>query len=132
MDLFVFNRLFPLLRVLSLYGVMAALLFSCGEGIRLFPFPVQESDQSTALRAVDSDRIQYEENVPRIEKDREKAGRDDSHFNRDLQSAFLARLGFTLSVATLRANGQAGIPAPRAFTSFQAASRLRGRAPPLS
>ena len=132
MDLFVLKRLFPLLRALSLYGVMAALLFSCGEGIRLFPFPVQESDQSTALRSVDSDRIQYEENVPRIEKDREKSGRGDNHFSGDQQSAFLARLGFSLSETTLRGNVQTGISARRAFTSFQAVSRLRGRAPPLS
>ena len=132
MDLSFLKNLHSLLRALSLYSVMAALLFSCGEGIRLFPFPVEETDQGTALRTVDGEGIQYEENVPRIEKDREKAGRVDSSVSRDLQSAFLARFGFTLSVATLRANGQAGISAPRAFTSFQAASRLRGRAPPLS
>ena len=132
MDLFVLKRLIPLLRDLSLYGVMAALLFSCGEGIRLFPFPVQASGQSTALGIVGGERIQYEESVPRIEKDRKRDGHGDSHFSRDQQSAFLARLGFSLSEATLPGNVQARISARRAFTSFQAVSRLRGRAPPLS
>jgi hypothetical protein len=50
--------------------VLAGLLFSCGEGIRLLPFPVATVTHNANLNSANT-RINYQKNVHRIEKNQE-------------------------------------------------------------
>lgn len=127
-----FTRLFYFVRALSLFCVMAALLFSCGEGIRLFPFPVQVSDQNTALGYSGGERIQYEENAPRIERSRENDENGDRSVGRDQHNAYIAGSGITFSGAASVTDTATDVTFRSVFDSLQIASRLHGRAPPRS
>jgi hypothetical protein len=50
------------------FGVLAGLLFSSGEGIRLFPFPPSATAQNEKSFLSDGKKSDYKENVFRFEK----------------------------------------------------------------
>jgi len=55
-----------ILRAVLLIGVLAGLLFSCGEGIRLFPFPPAEtSNQHSEWKSEAA--VGYQKNIHRLE-----------------------------------------------------------------
>jgi hypothetical protein len=58
----------PLFHALLYFGVLAGLLFSSGEGIRLFPFPSPASAQNEKSFLSDGKKSDYKENVFRFEK----------------------------------------------------------------
>ncbi|MDQ3798234.1 MAG: hypothetical protein M3384_02185 [Acidobacteriota bacterium] len=63
------------LRAVLLIGVLAGLLFSCGEGIRLFPFPPEtaaaaQNGHSGAWKS--GDRVGYQKNLHRFESGRQE------------------------------------------------------------
>lgn len=55
-------------RLVILFGVLAGLLFSCGEGIRLFPFPAAEIIGEKQSRLKDGEETGYQKNIHRFEK----------------------------------------------------------------
>lgn len=69
-------------RVIVLFGVLAGLLFSCGEGIRLFPFP-PEATPGKHSRWASGDAVGYQKNIHRFESQpenqRSKIERDNQH-----------------------------------------------------
>jgi len=70
-----------LARAIVFVGVFAGLLFSCGEGIRLFPFPT-EIARNTTFKWQIAEGINYQKNVHRFENKQEnhtKVRRDNPH-----------------------------------------------------
>jgi hypothetical protein len=72
-------------RAALLLGVLAGLLFSCGEGIRLFPFP-PEATQNKNSGWKSGDEVVYQKNLHRFENKQSnhhsKIQRDDPHHYR--------------------------------------------------
>jgi len=61
------------LRAVLLFGVFAGLLFSCGEGIRLFPFPIDETAATAEGGGWKSKSSGfYQKNIYRFETKQEK------------------------------------------------------------
>src|SRR5688572_26138653 len=60
-----------LFRAALLIGVLAGLLVSCGEGIRLFPFPFLETSQSINTKWKTDGEISYQKNIHRFESKHE-------------------------------------------------------------
>lgn len=56
-----------LFRTAVLCAVLAGLLFSCGEGIRLFPFPAAETAKNNRSYQNFGDKISYQFYAPRFE-----------------------------------------------------------------
>ena len=54
-------------RTVVLCAVLSGLLFSCGEGIRLFPFPAVEKTKNDRNKLNFEDKILYQFNAPRFE-----------------------------------------------------------------
>lgn len=62
------NRKFQIIfRAFVLCLVLSGLLFSCGEGIRLFPFPANETTKNNSHQLNVEDKIFYQYNVHRFE-----------------------------------------------------------------
>ena len=57
-------------RALILFGVLAGLLFSGGEGIHLLPFPAETAAENRPLRVQTGKEIVYQKNVHRFESKR--------------------------------------------------------------
>jgi hypothetical protein len=55
-------------RTALLCGVLFGLLFSCGEGIRLFPFPANETTKNDSPQLNAEDKILYQYNIHRLEE----------------------------------------------------------------
>lgn len=67
---------FQIFRAAVLYAVLSGLLFSCGEGIRLCPFPSPESSTTDqAILNLESE-ITYQFNAHRFEDHRKKSRSD--------------------------------------------------------
>jgi hypothetical protein len=69
-------------RAVLLLGVLAGLLFSCGEGIRLFPFPPEASEnENSGWKS--GETVLYQKNLHRFENkqsgNHSKTQRDDPH-----------------------------------------------------
>jgi hypothetical protein len=69
-----------LLRAFLLTGVLTGLLFSCGEGIRLFPFPSAAAHKHSKLQT--DGQLGYQKNAHRFES---KSGDYLSKIQRDNQ-----------------------------------------------
>ncbi|HEX8287516.1 MAG TPA: hypothetical protein VF556_05970 [Pyrinomonadaceae bacterium] len=54
-------------RIVFLFAVFTGLLFSCGEGIRLFPFPPAEKSRNNLFRLESQTESGYEKNIHRFE-----------------------------------------------------------------
>jgi hypothetical protein len=119
-----------------LFGVLTGLLFSCGEGIRLFPFPEAERTAGIEFSRKSEEKILYQKNVRRFETRQEnqaKSQRDNSHRYRvsvhpaPSDSPFiLSRLSATLLVIGSR-------PRFQSAKSFERIGSSGGsRAPPVS
>lgn len=122
-----------LFRAVLLTGVLAGLLFSCGEGIRLFPFPPEAAATNENSGWKSGGAPVYQKNLHRFET---KQGNQPSKIQRGQQHLYWAT-----------AAGAPFQPAPRlSFSSHRAAnvsadsgifkSRLfslvgAGRAPPF-
>ncbi|HEX9961557.1 MAG TPA: hypothetical protein VGB00_11525 [Pyrinomonadaceae bacterium] len=69
-------------RAVLLLGVLAGLLFSCGEGIRLFPFPPEATENKNSGWK-SGETIVYQKNLHRFENkqsgNHSKTQRDDPH-----------------------------------------------------
>lgn len=59
---------FQIFRAAVLYAVLCGLLFSCGEGIRLFPFPAPELSTANQTFLIFETEIPYQYNAHRFEK----------------------------------------------------------------
>jgi hypothetical protein len=66
-------------RAVLLLGVLAGLLFSCGEGIRLFPFPPEATENENS-NWKSGETVVYQKNLHRFEN---KLGGNDSKTQRD-------------------------------------------------
>ena len=130
----VFRKYFQLFfRSALLLGVLAGLFFSCGEGVRLFPFPMSEAAKNTHPNLDDGGRIPYQFNVHRFENSQ---GNFQSKSQRDNQHQYGANGGDLLNDApfVIAANIRRGDFEPclgvlksRLFLSSRAS-----RAPPVS
>jgi hypothetical protein len=118
-------------RAALLICVLTGLLFSCGEGIRLFPFPLPETAQNAKWKS--SGEIGYQENVHRFESKQENY---QPNFQRDkikhhLTNGFKA-LNISLSFALpARRKTDFSINSQFFKSRFIAAS-LASRPPPVS
>lgn len=56
-----------LVRAVLLFGLLNGLLFSCGEGIRLFPFPNSEATSQNEFETKINNGTDYEKNFHRFE-----------------------------------------------------------------
>lgn len=65
-SIFSTNSLF-LVRAVLLFGLLNGLLFSCGEGIRLFPFPNSEAASQIEFETKLNNGSDYEKNFHRFE-----------------------------------------------------------------
>lgn len=65
-SIFSTNSLF-LVRAVLLFGLLNGLLFSCGEGIRLFPFPNSEAASQIEFETKLNNGTDYEKNFHRFE-----------------------------------------------------------------
>lgn len=108
---------------------MAGLLFSCGEGIRLFRFPGEKAGVGSSVGTDDGRRIQYEENIPRLVDSREKDEREIDNVG-DHQTSLLAESHSLLTYISRNGNVLVGITEPRVLGSLHFALQLSGRAPP--
>ena len=75
------QRYQSLFRAAVLFGVLTGLLFSCGEGIRLFPFPLSAPENEHSKLQSDA-QVGYQKNVHRFEN---KQGNYLSKIQRDNQ-----------------------------------------------
>ncbi len=78
------NRKFQkIFRAIVLCGVLTGLLFSCGEGIRLFPFPFAETAKSDLSNLNFENKLPYQINILRLEdgqkKFKTKSRHNDQH-----------------------------------------------------
>jgi hypothetical protein len=118
-------------RAVILAGLLAGLLFSSGEGVHLFPFPSAEAAQNLNPRADGGEKIQYQKNAPRVEKNQQKY---ESRL-KDGQDASAAGHSFRneprlerLSAAQLHGH----FHQPHLLRSQLFAIPIRGRAPPIT
>jgi hypothetical protein len=65
-NIFSINSMF-LVRAVLLFGLLNGLLFSCGEGIRLFPFPTSEAASQIEFETKINNGTDYEKNFHRFE-----------------------------------------------------------------
>lgn len=120
-------------RAVLFFGLLSSLLFSCGEGIRLLPFPFTEAAQSAGLFSEDVGENDYQENVLRFEK---SAGDSLTKFQRSSQHHDWANIDsfFGSPVFAFRIiSGRTASPVYSGFYKSRlfAASR-KSRAPPFS
>jgi hypothetical protein len=118
-------------RELIFFCVLAALLFSCGEGIRLFPFPSEIIENADV--ASSDKRVSYQENVQRIEKKQENY-QSGSHRDKKHHRSAGGNFGWNFSpFSDLVVSNKTDIePGARFFRSRQVRIPLSGRAPPVS
>lgn len=64
-----------------LFGVLTGLLFSCGEGIRLLPFPASPTAEDSPSKLNNKDEIPYQFNVLRYESGQENYKSKSQHNN---------------------------------------------------
>ena len=65
---FYFRKSQTFLRAVLFFGVLGGLLFSCGEGIRLFPFSSEKAENYENAR--NQNKIPHQFNLHRFENDR--------------------------------------------------------------
>lgn len=115
---------------LALFGVLAGLLFSCGEGIRLLPFPVSELTENTSLSSKHGARIGDQKIVHRLEKRQETSpSKPKPHKPWAVENAGsgISGISFTSNSGKTPSYLEA-----RSFSSKFSATALKGRAPPVS
>lgn len=74
-----------LFRTVILYALFGGLLFSCGEGIRLFPFPKAETAKNDSLKWNSENKIPYQFNIHRLE---DNQGNFKTKFQRSPQNHY--------------------------------------------
>ncbi|HEY0049988.1 MAG TPA: hypothetical protein VGB68_11910 [Pyrinomonadaceae bacterium] len=89
------SRILFLLRAVLLTGVLAGLLFSCGEGIRLFPFP-PAATQYAQSGWKNGEKVGYQKNALRFEQ---RQGNYQSKIQRDNQPHYWTDVYNTLHKA---------------------------------
>ena len=114
-----------------LIGVLTGLLFSCGEGIQLLPFPVTDPVFNGGLMVANAARSTHQRNILHSEK---KPQRDQ--FKPKRSPGEQAGSSFHLSLRphpqSLPTTDGQGLLTDDAFTSRPTGSEVLGRAPPLS
>lgn len=125
------NRISPVLCTAVWFGLLSALLFSGGEGIRLLPFPAAGSIDGAAFTTEIGQPACHQEFVHCVEKRpgnsyKQRPDRADQLFGTggllDSRSAITAPESLS----------GAGVHSSRLRVSGFAALRITGRAPPLS
>ncbi len=121
------------LRSLVWLGVLMGLLFSCGEGIQLFPFPQSETTQNNSSGLKGGKELDYQKNIHRFESKQEnyqsKIQRGDfqkhpAHYLTALEKQRFTGSAFS-QILYLSFNYQA-------FNSCLLPNTCGGRAPPVS
>jgi hypothetical protein len=115
------------LRTVLLFGLLNGLLFSCGEGIRLLPFPPGETRYELQTG---SDR-NYQKNIHRFESQPSnsqfKYQRESDHHWANFANSRPDFLRFALTEQTVK-----GFPLPSAFSrSRLLPANIGSRAPPV-
>lgn len=82
---------FLLFRVCLLNCVLTGLLFSCGEGIRLLPFPATETTKNNSSQLNVKDKILYQYNVHRFE---ERQGNQKTKSQHNYQNHYWIKDGY--------------------------------------
>ncbi|CAN5682000.1 hypothetical protein BH20ACI4_BH20ACI4_09110 [soil metagenome] len=79
-----------LFRTAVLCAVLTGLLFSCGEGIRLFPFPEAETPENDLSQLNFENKIPYQFNIHRLE---DRQGSFKTKSQRNTQNHYLIESG---------------------------------------
>ena len=120
-----------LFRAAVLCAVLTGLLFSCGEGIRLFPFPETETTKSDLSQLNFENEIPYQFNLHRFE-DRQENHKTKSQRNSQnhfwIQDGLLNDSVFRISITGKKNN----FPTVAKILKFPLSSESgESRAPPL-
>ena len=122
-------------RAVLFFGVLAALLFSCGEGIRLLPFPAFGTGQGENSNLENAEKSGYQKNVLRFNAGEGGGGSNSSKAKRggqEFPAGDFAALGW---LPVLRPNHRLMVYSKESagiFESRFAALPLGSRAPPFS
>lgn len=111
--------------------VLAGLLFSHGEGIRLFPFPTSAITSQEYAEVAANARNGYQKNIHRIDSDEET---DESKLPCG-HNLFPGGLGDSVGLSRRDSAIEVAISAcfnSRLFDSQSSSAVLKGRAPPVS
>ncbi|MEK7724737.1 MAG: hypothetical protein AAB336_10340 [Acidobacteriota bacterium] len=120
-----------LVRAVLLFGLLNGLLFSCGEGIRLFPFPNSEAASQIEFEPKINNGTDYEKNFHRFENHSTnfQVKNQKSHHNHWL-NATLSLKAFDLN--KLAITQKQGVSEYQTlFDSRLFSQTLGSRAPPL-
>jgi hypothetical protein len=117
-------------RAVIVAGLLAGLLFSSGEGIHLFPFPPPEAAQNPDPKAKGGEKIGYQENAPRVEKNQEKF-RSRHQGSNAIWAAASNPPSYLPHGRLLTSVGSTHTPDSLLFRSQLFAVNIRGRAPPI-
>ena len=120
-------------RIVLLSVVFAGLLFSCGEGIRLCPFPLAETAQNNPFQLKNSQDPDYEKNIHRFENAKANSQLKSQRENRQTHWANVYNALENLSFLDLSDCSEINIAFnPQTFQSRIAFASIRSRAPPVS
>jgi hypothetical protein len=119
-------------RIVLLFGLLNGLLFSCGEGIRLFPFPAAEVASQDKLEIKISGEDAYEKNLHRFEnhslsRHSKYQQNKDNHWLSSLNSFKNSPSENLVNLAKAKLSFQ-----PDSITSHLFNQTISSRAPPLS
>ena len=131
MQIFFLQKYQFIFRAVLLCGVLTGLLFSCGEGIRLFPFPPSEITRNPNFKWRSEEKIGYQENVHRFETKQEKQSkfqRDNPHQGTDVYQA-LNDSPFIAAGALFKPNLSVEFQTAKSVKIVESGS---SRAPPVS
>jgi hypothetical protein len=115
-------------RTVWIFGLLAGLLFSNGEGIRLLPFPSSEISRFPSSEFKENSESNYQKNIHRIES-------RANFYQEKSQQKHCTDLSFSLNISPFRAleNRQKELSSVRLilFQSEKLTAQIGSRAPPL-
>ena len=126
------QKYFQIFRAAVLFAVLIGLLFSCGEGIRLLPFPAPELSTASHEVLIFETEIPYQYNAPRFEKNQ---GNQSSKSQTDNSNHFWLTNGHLKTQAVFILTVKKGIDNfsfRKTFKLSQFSKSGKSRAPPLS
>lgn len=113
--------------------VFVGLLFSCGEGIRLCPFPMAETAQNNPFQLKNSQERNYEKNIHRFENAKANSQLKSQRENRQPYWANVYNALENLSFLGLSDCSEINTTFDsQTFQSRAAFASIRSRAPPIS
>jgi hypothetical protein len=120
-------------RAVVLFIVFAGLLFSRGEGIRLFPFPFTQASQNASSELQNDEEFDYEKNLHRFESNQTNSQPKIQPGNLQIYQAEISNRLCHSSFFRFSSAGKADFSSnPQIFKSPRISALSGSRAPPVS